>query len=128
MSPPPGAAVQEGVWLLVCLAAVAAMEHGRARLWALRRAAMHAPAAAPGGGGDGVPALPVAVVEGVSRQAAARFWHILHDFVMAGQPAVSQWDLPPGHPFLSSGASGLRVVLPLPGLGNGGDTVAVAPA
>ena len=109
LSPPAGSDVHEGVWVLVCLAAVAAMEHGRARLWALRTAARRA-----GGGGLG-PAggpLPPAVVSGVGRSAAAHFWHTLHDFVMAGPSVLPHWELPQGHPFVAPAGGGLRVALP----------------
>ena len=35
LGPPPRLGVHGDAWALVCLAAVAAMEHGRAHLWAL---------------------------------------------------------------------------------------------
>ena len=108
LSPPLGGGVHEEAWVFVCLAAVAAMEYGRARLWALRSAAGRAGGGGTGGAG-GVP-LPPAVVSGGGRAAAAHFWHTLHDFVMADPSVLPRWELPQHHPFVAPGLDGrLRV-------------------
>lgn len=81
----PPAGVYCGVWEVVCLAAVAAMDHGRRKMYALSTGPP--------------PATPVHDV--CARSAAARFWDLLSDFVSLGC-APSSWRgrAPPGHPFI----------------------------
>ena len=81
--PPP--AVHGGVWGVVCLAAVAAMDHGRRRMFALSTG----------------PARPTPVHVTASRSAVARFWALLADVVALRRvPLGWQERVPPGHPFI----------------------------
>lgn len=81
--PPP--TVYRDVWEVVCLAAVAAMDHGRRRMYALSSGPP--------------PPTPLHVSSG--RSAVARFWELLVDFVSLGcAPASWQAHCPPGHPFI----------------------------
>lgn len=82
--PPP--AVQRGVWEVVCLAAVAAMDHGRKRMYAL---SLGPP-----------PTTPLHVSS--ARSSVARFWDLLSDFV-ALRCAPNSWRqrLTPTHPFIA---------------------------
>lgn len=105
LGPPPRLGVHGDAWALVCLAAVAAMEHGRAHLWALHHQ----------GGGAGAP-LPPARVSAVAASAVASFWRVLHDFAAAGGPELAErWGLQPEHPFLAPAgpARGLGVRWPV---------------
>ena len=81
----PPAAVYGGVWDVVCLAAVAAMDHGRRLLWALSTGPP--------------PVAPLAVT--AAHTACARFWSHLSDFV-ALRAAPASWlaRCPTGHPFI----------------------------
>ncbi|KAL4859077.1 Retrovirus-related Pol polyprotein from type-2 retrotransposable element R2DM [Chlorella vulgaris] len=79
------AGVHGGVWDVVSLAAVAAMDHGRRRMYAMSLAPPPLP-----------PLVPVCL-----RSARARFWTLLTDFVaLRCAPASWQAHLPPGHPFI----------------------------
>ena len=81
--PPPG--VYRGVWEVVCLAAVAAMDHGRRRMFALSTG----------------PPPPTPLHVSSSRSAVARFWEFLCDFTALRCVPVSwQSRLPLGHPFI----------------------------
>ena len=103
LGPPPAAGVHAATWTLVCLSAVAAMNHGRAFLWRLHQDA----------GGSRAP-LPRAQVDQVCASAVAHFWRSLHDFAADSGVVADVWQLQPGHPFLDrvAGAERLRVSLP----------------
>jgi hypothetical protein len=85
-----------GVWDVVSLSAVAAMDHGRRRMYAL---SLGPP-----------PHTPLHIT--ASRSAVARFWVLLADFVALRCTPASWHDaLPPGHPFICvDPASGTFVV------------------
>lgn len=127
LGPPPAPNVHHGAWSVVCLAAIAAMEYGRALLWAHR----HSPSW-PDPGPDGLALLQLTplpyhltaavilpavrserdmTVATVGRAAAARFWHLLQDFAHVN-PAIA-WDLPQAHPFLHSEDGALVVRVPV---------------
>eukprot|EP00887_Chlorella_sp_A99_P006692 scaffold3.g6692.t1 len=101
--PPP--AIHAGVWDIACLAAVAAMDHGRRRMYALS-VAPPVPGAAP---------APPHVV--CARSAVARFWSLLADFV-ALRCAPRSWApaVAPDHPFIcyDPASSSFRVHRPTP--------------
>ena len=82
-SPPQ---VHRGVWDVVCLAAVAAMDHGRKRMFALSSG----------------PPPPVPLHISCARSSVARFWDLLSDFV-ALRCAPASWaeHLSPAHPFIA---------------------------
>ncbi|KAI3427176.1 hypothetical protein D9Q98_007113 [Chlorella vulgaris] len=93
------AGVHGGVWDVVSLAAVAAMDHGRRRMYAMSLAPPPLP-----------PLVPVCL-----RSARARFWTLLTDFVaLRCAPASWQAHLPPGHPFIyfDAAAATFKVALP----------------
>lgn len=124
-----GRRVHAGVWLVVCMAALAAMDYGRRKLTAMHLAsqpirdsqgrrqqslheAWHLPQPDPAG----------TVVERAGRAAVARFWSMLADFASV-QTAPASWAQLPtaGHPFLvrdGSGGAGaavrVRIVVPPP--------------
>jgi len=77
--------VYSGVWDVVCLAAISAMEHGRRLLWALSSGPP--------------PTTPLTVT--AAHAARTRFWSRLSDFV-ALRTAPASWleHCPPGHPFI----------------------------
>lgn len=77
-------AVHRGVWDVVCLAAIAAMDHGRRRMYALSLG----------------PPPPTPLVDCCARSASARFWELLTDFV-ALRCIPESWQLSPTHPFIS---------------------------
>jgi hypothetical protein len=108
----PDAAVHAGVWDVVCLAAVAAMEHGRKLMWRLHLQAISASAANSSGRQATLhelwhlpdPSIGVSdVVQYAARAAAADFWGRLQDFADLDLPA-SRWPavayLGPHHPYL----------------------------
>ena len=101
MAPCPCPAVHPPVWALSSLAAVAAMEHGRALLWAHR----HSPA------WEAAADRP-ALVASVANVAAARFWLILQDVADACVPPPAGWQLGPDHPFLCVRGGLLEANLP----------------
>jgi len=90
------AAVHSGVWDVVSLSAIAAMDHGRRRMYALSLG----------------PPPPTPLHITASRSAVARFWVLLTDFVAQRcSPASWRDTLPPGHPFICfDPASGTFVV------------------
>ena len=90
------AAIHSGVWDVVSLSAIAAMDKGRRRMYAL---SLGPP-----------PATPLHIT--ASRSAVAHFWVLLADFVaLRCTPASWRDALPPGHPFICfDPASGLFVV------------------
>ena len=92
LRPPQGAPVNEGVWLVVSLAALAAMEAGRAALWA---------------GGNGLVLSPAAVAD-LARRVALEFWASLSDYA-AWAPSDSHEGLLSDHPFLRVSAGRLHV-------------------
>ena len=104
---PPGEGVDPRAWVLVCLAAVSAMEHGRALLWALWHQARLA-----GASGADPTALVAHDVAAAAASAVARFWHVLDDFCRSA--VVVQWGLPPHHPFIAPSAHASRLRLHLP--------------
>jgi hypothetical protein len=78
------------VWLVVCLAALAAMDSGRRRTVALSI------------GPAEPPPYPPAIIAGSGLFAVCRFWYLLADFAGLGRiPARWQQSCPAGHPFLS---------------------------
>ena len=81
--------VYADVWQVVCLAAVAAMDSGRRRMYALSR------------GPAQPPPYPPSVIASSSRFAVARFWSLLADFVgLRRVPARWRPHCRPGHPFI----------------------------
>jgi hypothetical protein len=92
LRPPQGAPVNEGVWLVVSLAALAAMEAGRAALWA---------------GGNGLVLSPAAVAD-LAQRVALEFWASLSDYA-AWAPSASHEGLLSDHPFLRVSAGRLHV-------------------
>ena len=130
LGPPPVHNLDPGVWRLVCLAALSAMEHGRALLWA-HRCSPDWPE--PGALGWAALAragpLPAhllqahvlphalaardALVRRVARSAAVRFWHNLQDFASAHSLPPPGWAVTPATPFLHISPAGfLSVHLP----------------
>jgi hypothetical protein len=105
LGPPPLPDLHLGVWRLACLAAIGAMEHGRALLWAR----FHSPAWPA----DADAAACSRVVTGVGNAAAARFWHHLQDFTHVHPQGLPGWDLPPSHRLLT--LRGGRLSLECPG-------------
>jgi hypothetical protein len=86
---PPG--VHRGVWDVVCLAAVRAMDRGRR---ALLRETL-----APPGPDD--PPTPAALAARCGTAASSAFWTSLHSFASHRRiPRGWQASCPPGHPFL----------------------------
>ena len=85
--PPPG--VHAGVWQVVCLAAVAAMDSGRRRMYVLNL------------GPANPPPHPPTIVATCARFAVARFWSNLADFVgLHRVPRRWRPHCPAGHPFI----------------------------
>ena len=85
---PPGG-VHEGVWQVVCLAALRAMDGGRRRMYALRF------------GPANPPPHFASLVASSARFAVRRFWSLLADFVGLGRvPRTWRARCPPGHPFI----------------------------
>ena len=81
--PPLG--VHGGVWDVVCLAAVAAMDHGRRRMYAMSQR----------------PPSQTSPRLVASSSAVAHFWRLLSDFVSLRSAPHSWRDhTPPGHPFI----------------------------
>ena len=100
--PTSPAGVYAGVWDVVCLAALAAMDKGR-RLMA---AAFFDPAPPP----------PAALVARSIRAARAHFWCALADFVALQRvPAAWRQRCPPTHPFIcyDPGAAAWEVNRPI---------------
>jgi hypothetical protein len=126
LRPPSGSGVQEYVWSVVAVVALAAMAHGRATLWHLSsvegsRAGREGDAQTlitdfyPVASTTGDRSLSASCVERAARRAAVRFWLLLQDFVQYGV-APAGWPLDPtlvGHPFVGVSPNG-RLVLNLP--------------
>ena len=95
--PPPG--VHGGIWDVVCLSAVAAMDHGRSRMYQL----------------DSGPASTVPTPLLASRSAVACFWRLLTDFVSL-RSLPQSWSIhaPHGHPFIHFHPASASFVLNLP--------------
>jgi hypothetical protein len=130
--PSAGSSVHEQVWLVVCLAAVSAMDYGRRRM-----VAEHLAAQPPGADSQGLrqlslfeawgldaPAPAVSAAEVAGRSAVARFWALLADFCSVGLLPRGAQSVPlDGHPFLvrvegPAGVGDRLVLVPLPeGLG-----------
>jgi hypothetical protein len=90
---PPRASLRPGVWTLVCLAALSAMEYGRRRLWADRESSLDV----------------------VGRAAVLRFWCDLQAFVSSCPSPPSAWGpLGADHPFLCERDGALFVSVPSP--------------
>ena len=80
------AGLMQAVWDIVCLAAVAAMEYGRQRLYACREDSR----------------VGIAVVRRIGVEVVSDFWARLAAFVSLRRPP-RRWDLvPSNHPFLAS--------------------------
>jgi hypothetical protein len=107
------AGVHADVWCVVCLAAVAAMDHGRRVLYAISQGP---PSAAP--------AHVVA-----SSAARTRFWRLLSDF-LACHRSRPPWRTacPPGHPFFHLDPTTDSLVLHCPALAAAPSEPAVHPA
>ena len=84
---PPTPTIDSEVWTLVCLAAISAMDYGRARLWS-------------------------AASDFSSSNCIAHFWHTLQSFASSSQHL--HWTLPATHPFLCTIDGILQVNAPLP--------------
>jgi hypothetical protein len=116
-----------GVWAVVCLAALTAMDSGRRTLVALHLDREEAQRRAElgrqqGGGGrqlslreawglaQPAPAPPPPLAPVAAAKAKARFWSLLADFAELGQ----SWDglSEEGHPFLVRDGDGVAVVVP----------------
>lgn len=128
LGPPPLPNLDDNIWRLVSLAALSAMEHGRALLWAHR--------CSPDWPDPGVLAwanlarsspIPAhvlralvfpqamaardAIVQRVARSAAVRFWHLLQDFASAhATHPPAGWAIAPNHAFLHLSPAGLLAV------------------
>jgi hypothetical protein len=101
------AGVLRGVWLVVVLAAVWAMDKGRMALTRWRLAAR---------GGDPPPAAllpPAEQVTAAGRIAAAAFWEHLQDYVAGGEWADcwGEGSVAAPHPFIQRAASGVLAVI-----------------
>lgn len=89
---PQGAPMHADVWLVVSLAALAAMETGRAALWAE---------------GQGQPLAYAAIAE-LAHRVNLQFWSSLSDYA-AWAPSDAHHRLPADHPFLRVTAGRLHV-------------------
>mgnify|MGYP006279217897 CR=1 FL=1 len=118
--PPAGAGLHSGVWLVVCLAALTAMDVGRRRLAAehLRRAAERAASdglrqtqvtehfpPATGGPPQPPPPPPPPPLEVAKARSVAEFWSLMQNFAEKGLPerTTRAWraaGVGPTHPFL----------------------------
>ncbi|PRW05743.1 Pol [Chlorella sorokiniana] len=90
------AGIYAGVWDLVCLAAVAAMDHGRRTLYALSTGPP--------------PEAPLSAIAG--RSARAHFWSNLADFIAFDCGPLSWRDhCPTGHPFIHTHPATSKLVV-----------------
>lgn len=103
MARPPIGGVHKGVWLVVCQAALLAMDQGRALLCKWQKQLDN-----PGEG-----PLPQHLhsaqqrMQAAGRAAQAAFWDRLHDFVGLGScPVVWLDHIRPNHPFLTTVGAG----------------------
>ncbi len=105
VEPPEG--VESCVWDVVALAALTAMERGRAHLRAVVRG---------GGAGQGTQAAegqPVVAppLDRAVARAEAAFWASLEGFAALGQPRGTGWQaVGPEHPFLAVSEGRLRCI------------------
>lgn len=83
VQPPAQASLSADVWVVVCLAALSAMEAGRVALWT---------------DGNGTP-RSVANVRALAVQVDLNFWSTLSDYA-AWAPPAAHADVPSDHPFL----------------------------
>jgi hypothetical protein len=82
--------VHAGVWDVVCIAAIAAMDSARRRMDAARIDAKR----------QGLLRMPQDVPSQASRQATTRFWNLLQDYcTLATAPPEWQEQVTQGHPF-----------------------------
>jgi hypothetical protein len=106
---PPARAVHQGVWQVVCLSALGAMEHGRRLLWRLWMEPREAGRAPPGA---------AQVLQQAGRAAVAWFWVELEDFCTtpgARSEDIPAWGpVPAGHPFLAPGLGAPGLVARVP--------------
>ena len=138
MEPPPAPGLDEEVWMVVCIAAVHAMDQGRRTLWKRRRgpdwpdpgpqgvAALYAASALPTDLLEDyiMPSLrrdTDAIMAEITVAAAACFWETLWDIAATAPARAAFRTLGPNHPFLyrdeqqhvgGGGGSTLRVRLP----------------
>ena len=118
----PSSSIHPEVWMVVCLAALSAMDHGRRQLWRLTRSAQRQ---LPPTSQDSfrqrtlhevwdIPAPAGGSAEAPSSQAQATvlavldFWSRLSDFALLHHDPEENWGedaVPPDHPFLSHGGS-----------------------
>jgi len=89
---PPGASLHTAIWDVVCMAALAAMEMGRAALWADANGQL----------------LPPAAVSELAQRVNLEFWSSLSDYA-AWAPPDAHAALPATHPFLRVVAGRLLV-------------------
>ena len=87
LAQPPVAALHQGIWDVVCLAALNAMDAARALMWERRQRNQGQPGEA--------------LADAAGRYAVARFWALLADFCGLGM-APRRWreQVPSGHPFI----------------------------
>ena len=125
--PPPDPAVHPGVWLVVCLAALSAMDHGRRQLWRLHCQESAATAAVQASGGRQrtllelwghpvpAPTARLSVPQRASALAVVDFWGRLESFASA-KLAPPAWAPAIGdrHPFLSRGGTQVQLEPPVP--------------
>ena len=128
--PVGGSPVHEQVWLVVCLAALSAMDYGRRRMVAQHLAVQQQPAQRDSQGlrqltlfqvfRAPAPAPAVSVVDLAGRSAVARLWTLLADFASVGiLPRGGQSVPTSDHPFLvrvegPGGVGGRLVLVPAP--------------
>ncbi len=94
MHPPPLPSIHAGPWRVICLAAVTAMDFGRATLYRLSHP--------PPSQGPRPPSPPVSPVLAASRRAVARFWDLLlHATASRPTPPADWAGVGPSHPLLS---------------------------
>ena len=87
--------VHQGVWDVVCLAAIAAIDSGRRLIRQRQQPAAGSPAAAAAAAAG--PGLAAAA----GLHAVARLWVLLQDFCSVGTaPAAWQQEVPAEHPFM----------------------------
>ena len=117
---PPPPSVHRDVWLVVCMAALGAMDHGRRQLWRLHYAL--AASNARGGRQRTLQELwephtvppPQSCIQRASSLAVCEFWSRLQAFVSAGvAPLAWAHAVGPSHPFLCSGGRALRFPPPI---------------
>ena len=113
----PSSSIHPEVWMVVCLAALSAMDHGRRQLWRLTRSAhRQLPPSSQARVHQRTlhEVWDIPVPEAPSSQAQATvlavldFWSRLADFAHLHHDPEENWGedvVPPDHPFLSHGGS-----------------------